>query len=291
MAENKDIYKLGQSNTGSIEEIGEEIRIDLELEENSVGEVGTVFGKTVDTDNKPVAGVTVKITDTSYNPKYHAVTDVKGEFTIDNVYAGNQYLILAVKNKYELKQGVPFVIQKAQLIERNFKMTLDSGSANSLVAGDIINEKGSKLENVSVSLFDNNGLTPILIKTTHTNVFGQYAFFDVSKGMYTLEAVFLGYKESDTTFIISDGEQVMNINLTMLDDPESRKGTINGVINDKKGVPVASAYVILFEVLKDEQGKEKLNPIRRTVTNDEGVYLFEQVPDGSYKIKANKLKA
>lgn len=168
---------------------------------------------------------------------------------IDNVQAGNQYLILAVKNKYELKQGTAFVMQKTQVIERNFKMTLDPGSANSLVAGDIVNERDTKLENVTVRLYDDNGSEPILIKSTHTNVFGQYAFFDVPKGMYIVDSAFLGYKTSETTFVISESEQVININLTMVEDPQSRSGTINGVIKDKNGVAVGFAYVILFEVI------------------------------------------
>ena len=289
MAENKDLYKLGQSQTGSIVDKGQEIRIDLQLEDNIINEVGTVFGKVLDVDSNPVEGVTIKVTDTEYNPKYHAVTDAQGEYTIDNVVSGEQYLILAVKDGYELKTGVPFVMQKGQQIERNFVMTVDPNSANSLVAGEIFDQNQTKLEGATVRLYDNSGSTPTLIKTTHSNQFGQYAFFDVPQGVYLVTSSMIGYKTAETTFIISSSGQVVNINLTMLDDPISRMGTVNGVIKDKNGVPIEGAFVILFEVITDEQGKETLNPIRRTVTNSEGVYLFEQVPEGNYKIKANKL--
>ncbi|MCY6484731.1 carboxypeptidase-like regulatory domain-containing protein [Clostridium aestuarii] len=289
MAENKDLYKLGQSETGSIVDRGQEIRIDLQLDDNIIADTGTVFGKTLDGDGNPISDVTIKITDTEYNPKYHTLTHAEGEFTIDNVKAGEQYLILAVKDKYTLKQGTPFVMQKSQQVERNFVMTLDNGSANSLVAGDVLNEKGDKVEGVTVRLYNNSGAEPVLLKTTHTNQFGQYAFFDIAQGMYILEISLLGYKTTETTFVISETDKVMNINLTMLNDPIGRQGTINGVINDKDGILVEGAFVVLFKVETDGEEKEKLVPIRKTITNDEGVYLFEQVPEGNYKIKSNKL--
>ncbi|MBF8983931.1 carboxypeptidase regulatory-like domain-containing protein [Lutibacter sp. B2] len=289
MAENKDLYKLGQSEEGSIVDIGQEIRIDLELEDNLISASGTVFGKALDVNSNPVAGVTIKLTDGDFNPKYHAVTDSSGQYTIDEVDANNQYLILAVKNGYDLKQGVPFMMQAQQQVERDFVMTISPQENNSLVAGDIFDIEGGKLEGVTVRLYDNYDGEPILIKTTHTNQFGQYAFFDIPQGMYLITSSLLGYHTSETTFIIEALDKVRNINLTMNVDPISRKGTINGIIADKNNIPVSGAFVILFEVTTDEQEKEKLTPIRKTLTNDHGLYLFEQVSEGNYKIKANKL--
>lgn len=291
MAENKDIYKLGQSKTGSIIDSGEEIKIDLQLEDNSIADSGTVFGEIVDEEGNPLEGVTVKITDLDYNPKYHSVTDINGTFTIDEVAANKQYNILSVKEEYNLKQGTPFIMQKGQQVKRDFLLQADVKAANSLVAGDILDKNGDAIENVSVFLYDNaNPDEKVLLKTTYTNQFGQYAFFDISQGIYLIASSKLGYKESETSFVISEDEQVRNIILTMEDDPIGRKGTINGIIKDKNDVAVSSAFVILFEVTTDEQGKEFLNPIRRTMTNEEGLYLFEQVPQGNYKIKSNKLK-
>lgn len=291
MAENKDIYKLGQSQKGSIVDSGEEIKIDLQLEDNSIADSGTVFGEIVDNEGNPIEGVTVKITDLDYNPRYHTVTDINGTFTIDEVAANNQYNILSVKEEYNLKQGTPFIMQKGQQLNRDFILQADVNAANSLVAGDILDKNGAAIENVSVFLYDNtNPDQKVLLKTTYTNQFGQYAFFDIVQGIYLIASNKLGYKESETSFVISENEQVRNIILTMEDDPIGRMGTINGIIKDKNNVPVVGAFVILFEVTTDEQGKEVLNPIRRTMTNSEGLYLFEQVPQGDYKIKSNKLK-
>ncbi|QEK13001.1 carboxypeptidase regulatory-like domain-containing protein [Crassaminicella thermophila] len=288
MAENKDLYKLGQSQTGSIVDLGQEIRIDLELEDNIFTDSGTVFGKALDVNGDGIPNVTIKITDTNYNPKYHTVTDDSGQYTIAEVAAGNQYLIFASKDHYDLKQGTPFTMQVSQQIERDFVMTVDPGSTNSLVAGEVLNMSGEPLEGATVRLYANNESNPTLIKTTHTNQYGQYAFFDVAQGMYQITSSLLGYTNTSTSFIIDGPSQVRNIVLNMPIDPVGRKGTINGVIKDKNGLPIANAYVILFEVITDEEGKETLNPIRTTWTNSQGLYLFEQIPEGNYKIKANK---
>lgn len=289
MSENKDLYKLGQSKEGSIIDIGQEIRIDLELEDNIISDSGTVYGKVLDTNGNPVEGATIKLTDGDFNPKYHAVTDFSGQYTIDEVEANNQYLILSVKNGYDLEQGVSFIMQPQQQVERDFVMTISSQENNCLVAGDILNAEEEKLEGVTVRLYDNSEGEPKLLKTTHTNKFGQYAFFNIPQGMYLITSSFLGYHTTETTFIIEGADRIRNINLTMNVDPTSRKGTINGNITDKNDMPVIGAFVILFEVKIDEEGNEKLHPIRKTITDDKGLYLFEQVPEGNYKIKANKL--
>lgn len=288
MAENKDLYKLGQSPNGSIVDLGEEIRIDLQLEENIINDSGTVFGTVLNIDGNGVPDVTVKITDKDYNPKYHAITDSSGQYTIDELKANDQYIIFAAKDNYNLKQGTAFSMQASQQIEKDFVITVDTGSANSLVAGEILNMNGEKLEGATVRLYDNSSSDPVLIKTTHTNQYGQYAFLDVSQKMYQITSSLLGYTNTSTTFVIDSPSQVRNIILNMPIDPTSRKGTINGIIKDKDNIAIANAYVILFEVIEDEQGKETLNPIRTTWTNSQGLYLFEQIPEGNYKIKANK---
>ncbi|SHG99956.1 MSCRAMM family protein [Tepidibacter thalassicus] len=290
MAENKDIYKLGQSELGSIKDIGEEIRIDLELEDNIISDSGTVYGKVLDNEGVVLEGVTIKITDTDYNPKYHAVTDDTGQYTIEGVEAGVQYLVLAVKDGYGLKQGTPFIMQKSQQVERDFVISPDTSASSSLIAGDVVDIEGKSLEGVTVRLYNINDSQPVLERTTYTNEYGQFAFFDIPQGMYEIVASLFGYKDNRTTLVIDGPGQVRNTVINMVIDPSSRNGTINGIIKDKNGVPVENAYVILFEVREDEQGKEILTPIRTTWTNSEGLYLFEQVPQGNYKIKANKTK-
>ncbi|WP_069650613.1 carboxypeptidase-like regulatory domain-containing protein [Caloranaerobacter ferrireducens] len=289
MAEFKELYKLGQSETRSLTNLGEEIRIDLQLEDNILVEVGTVFGKVVDGNGTPIEGATVKITDTKYNPLYHAITDINGDYTINNVTPGEQYLIFATKDNYNLNQGISFTIQTGQQIERNFTLTPVSSTNNSLIAGDITDEQGQPLQGAIVRLIDNTDPeNPQILKTTYTNEYGQFIFFDLAQGIYNVSASKLGYTSVDINVVIDQPNQVRNVIISMPIDPVTRKGTINGIIKDKDGVPIEGAFVILFRVDIDENGKEILVPIRVTKTNDEGLYLFEQVEQGNYKIKASK---
>ncbi len=289
MADFKDLYKLGQSEKGSISQLGQEIKIDLQLEDSQTVDVGTVFGVITDEDDDPIQDAVVKITDTEYNPLYHGITDEEGQYAINNIPSGEQYLIFASKDKYDLNEGIPFVMQSGQQVERNFALNLDPKSSDSLVAGEVLDNDNNPIDGATVRLFDNyDPDNPILIKTTHSNQYGQYAFFDVPQGLYILQTSKLGYEVTETTFVIDAQGQVRNITVTMSIDPITRKGTINGIITDKDDNPVVGAFVILFEVDINEEEKEILNPIQITKTNDEGLYLFEQVPQGDYKIKANK---
>lgn len=289
MAEFKELYKLGQSETRSLTNLGEEIRLDLQLEDNILIEVGTVFGKVTDGNGNPIEGVTVKITDTRYNPLYHAITDINGDYSINNVTPGEQYLIFASKDNYNINQGISFTIQTGQQIERNFTLTPVSSTNNSLIAGDITDEQGAPLQGVTVRLIDNaDPQNPQILKTTYSNEYGQFVFFDLPQGVYTISAYKLGYSNIEISTIIDQPYQVRNVNISLSVDPVTRKGTINGIIRDKNGIPIEGAFVILFRVDVDAQGNETLVPVRITKTNAEGLYLFEQVEQGNYKIKANK---
>ncbi|MFA9398034.1 MAG: carboxypeptidase regulatory-like domain-containing protein [Clostridiaceae bacterium] len=288
MATIKDIYKLGQSEEGSIVQKGEEIRIDLDLQDNILSNTGSVSGTVVDENNNPVPGAIVKITDSNYVPKYHAITNDNGEYIIDNVEAGTEYSVLANKDSYTIEEGTTFVMQEGQQIERDFTI-IKIDSTNSFLAGEILDKDDVKLEGATVNLYETSGDTPVLVKNTISNAFGQYVFLDLPLGSYTVESYLLGYTNTSSNFVVDKDNQMFDIDLLMLDDPISKLGTINGIIKDKDGKAIPAASVVLFEVTIDSEGKEVLTAIRRTLTNDEGLYLFEEVPQGDYKIKANKL--
>lgn len=289
MAECKELYKLGQSKTHSLINLGEEIRIDLQLEDNVHIDQGTVFGKVIDGNGNPMEGVTVKITDNQYNPLYHGVTDINGEYTISGVSPEEQYLIFATKDGYNINQGISFAMQTGQQIERNFTLTPVSSTNNSLIAGDVTDEQGTPLQGVTVRLIDNTDPNnPQILKTTYTNEYGQFVFFDLAQGIYSISTSKLGYTSVDINVIIDAPFQVRNIVISLPIDPVTRKGTINGIIRDKDGIPIEGAFVILFRVDTDEEGNEILTPIRMTKTNSEGLYIFDRVEQGNYKIKANK---
>jgi hypothetical protein len=288
MAETKDIYVLGQSETGSIVNLGEEIRIDLALETSVQKDVGTLYGNIQDADGNPIENVTVKITDNLFNPLYHRNTDENGNYTINNIPADNQYEVVAQKDLYDLGIGTSFVMQAEQMIERKFTLVASQETNTAIVAGEIMTTDDERVADVAVALYDNSQPeSPVLLKTTYTNQYGQFAFFYIPAGLYKIECKKLGYTTASNTFVVDSSTQMLNIEVDMEVDPVTRKGTVNGVIRDEEGSPVASAFVILYTVTQ-VKGEEVLTPVRKTITNGDGLYLFEQVSKGDYKIKANK---
>lgn len=58
---------------------------------------------------------------------------------------------------------------------------------------------------------------------------------------------------------------------------EARTGSISGTITDANNAVIPGATAILTDLKTEAE--------RTTVTNDEGIYLFQNVPDGNYRIK------
>lgn len=76
----KDIYQLAQSPKATIAGVGEEVRIDLNLEPNPNLNSGTITGTVTNTDGQPISGAVVKIMDNDYNPLAHVITGSDGSY-------------------------------------------------------------------------------------------------------------------------------------------------------------------------------------------------------------------
>ena len=282
MAVKIDKYILGQSEERSIEELAQEIRLDLSLEPNPHIEGGTVFGTVKDESDNPIAGALVKIMDNNHNPLAHAITGEDGSYIFTSFPPGSNYHIYAISQGYKLEEDVPFTLLPQQSVEKDFVLPADPSSALAIIAGDILDIKSQKTINGAVvNLFDSEDE---LIALSYTNEYGQYVFADVAKGKYTVRISALGYKATSQTVEIDKDGQIANIIVNLDVDPSSARGTVSGVITDNNNNVIYGAEVILYAVGE----LDKLTPIAFTKTNDEGVYLFINVDEGSYKIKANQ---
>lgn len=285
---NIDLYKLGHSETHSIKKIGEEVRIDLQLSESNKSKSGTVYGTITDKEGVPIEGATIKIMDSYYNPINHSITDDTGKYTINNLIANTQYEIFAVKEHYTLNKGISFVVRSNQSIKKDFILENASNIDTSIITGEVIDINGKNVRETLVELYDIKNIKyPVLLKYTNTNIDGQFSFYNMKKGKYMTQVTKLGYKTNKLYFEIKELNIIKNLLVTLAEDPMTQKGIISGTIKDNKNNPIENAFVILFKV-DIVNGKEELTPIRKTVTNKEGIYLFSEVDYGQYKIKANK---
>ncbi len=282
-----DLYKLGQSQQGDLKNIGEEIRLDLKLSENPFLKTGSIIGTITNPSGNPVQGVLIKIMDQDHNPLYHTLTDEQGKYVLNAIPPVSKYHFYAVKDGYYLKEDRSFSIIAGQTIEINTTITPNPDALLSTITAHIYDELGNPIDGVTASLSKLVGGEETIIAVTTTNKYGQCAFMKVEKGTYIGRATKKGYETGVIEIIVTQPGSIVDITATLEISPTSSQGTINGIIEDQQGNPIVGAVVILYEVTGGPENPT-LIPIRYTRTISGGAYLFGDVPQGNYIVKANK---
>lgn len=281
----KDIYQLAQSPKATIAGVGQEVRIDLNLEPNPNLNSGTITGTVTNTDGQPISGAVVKIMDNDYNPVAHVITGSDGSYIFPPFLPGTNYRIFASAAGYELATTDPFTLLMKQTIEKDIVAKKDLTLTKSFIAGDIVDDHNLPLGGAVVELYsiDEQG-NELLAGLSFSNEFGQYVFREVEQGNYAIRISALGYTATRTTISITADGTIAKIDSTLVPDIQSSKGTISGIITDDTGAAVVGADVILYSVAADGS----LTPIALTKTIASGVYLFVNTPQGDYKVKSSK---
>ena len=130
-----------------------------------------------------------------------------------------------------------------------------------------------------------SNLTGTVIATTYSAADGEFVFYDVADGVYSLTASADGYFASAPVAVTILGGSIANVSLAMAVDGRTYNGTVSGIIRDTAGAPVANCFVGLYAVT-ELGGVQTETLIASTRTNDEGKYLFGGVLAGTYMIKA-----
>lgn len=261
----------------------EEANIDLELPPTTVSSA-SVSGVVTDGE-VPLADATVKLFDSAGLPYQHTLTDINGAFSMSGIPAGS-YSLAAVKDGYRLSHSAGVTLTAGSAIQMDLVCTADSTLNLGAIAGvlNTVNPQGATvpLGNAEIILKDS---TNAVVAITYTADDGEFVFYDVADGTYTLTSAANGYLSADTmTAVIKDGS-IVNLLMTAEMDLRTYNGTVSGVIRDKEGRVAAGCFVGLYR--REQIGsvvKETLVSI--TKTNDAGKYLFGGVTDGSYLIKA-----
>lgn len=277
-----DLYKLGQSQQGKVQKVGQEIKLDINLSQNPYKDTGTVTGVITDPSG-PVEGALIKLMDNQHNPLYHALSDATGKYVLTGLAPSSDYHYYVVKNGYLLHEEEGFAIVAGQTIEINAEITPDPNAALSTITGHLFDEEGNPINNMMATLLKIEGETETPFSVTTTNEYGQCIFTNVPLGDYIARATKQGYDPASIEVIITTPGSIINITATVSSSSTESQGTINGIISDDSGTPVSGAVVILYSV-----SGQTLTPIRYTRTNTAGAYLFGDVPKGDYLVKSNK---
>lgn len=259
-----------------------EVTTDIILEEIDEVETGQITGVVTDGTN-PVPDATVKIFDENDNPIAHTKTDDEGKYSIHDVSFGS-YRIGVYAKGCELPAKKLVIVQSGMYPEANFTVKKNLNVANAFVAGRISAVGGTWLGRVKVVVKKDN----VTVQETATANDGEFMLTNLEDSDYEIEIYKNGYKQAtDEIKIKVLGGGFYNIDLFM--NHVGRvdiKGTINGCVRDKSGMPILGCLVGLY-VYDKETRKERLVNVQEV--NSAGQYFFGDC-DGDYKVKAMKKK-
>lgn len=239
----------------------------------------TVFG-TVTDGTDPIPDATVKLFDSLGAPYQHTVTDKNGAYTLEGIPAGT-YMVAGVKEGYLLSDSMGVILSGGDTTQVNLVCTPDASLALGSIAGvvqTLVNLVQTPLAGAKITL--RNAANEV-VATTYSVDDGEFAFYDLADGAYTLMASATGYFSTAPMAVTILGGSIANVTLTMVVDSRTYNGTVSGIIRDQKGNAVAGCFVGLFQVTA---GQELL--IATTKTNADGKYLFGGVTGGEYLVKA-----
>lgn len=285
----EDEYILAQSPIVTINKLGKQVKLNLGLESNYYRYNGKIYGYVKNEQCKPIFRALVKVMTEDNNPVTYALTNREGKYIIENIREG-KYNIFAIAPKKKLNERLGIVIKNGECINIDFLLKYDKAMNRGIIVGDLFSCKGSKpIYGAVLKLFSIGGCLQAI---TYTNEYGQFAFRDVGLGYYILRINALGYFNKNIYVCVTKCGQIIFKVIYMIENPSIANGTVSGVIMNNENEPINRADVILYKVIQINRfiKSNKLIPISYTKTNQSGVYLFINVPKGTYKIKANKME-
>ena len=279
----QDLLQLQYSQNFDIQGM-QEVNVDLELPPAPTS-LATVYGVVTD-GTAPIADATVKLFDSAGLPYQHTMTDASGAYTLSGIPTGT-YSLGAVKDGYVLSNAAGVTLSAGETIQVNLTCTADASLSLGAVAGvltvpDPLQGTSAPLGGAKISLQDALGTT---LAVTYTAADGEFAFYDLADGIYTLISSADGYvAPSSMTAAIVNGS-IANVTMSMTVDSRTYNGTVSGIIRDSAGLAVAGCFVGLYQVVTVAGVTQELL-IATTKTNDAGKYLFGGVIGGEYLVKA-----
>lgn len=242
-----------------------------------------MYGTVTDGTN-PLPNATVKLFDSLGVPYQHTLTDASGAYSFSDIPAGT-YSVGAVLPGYSMSSTVGVTLTNGGSTQAALVCTADTTLALGAIAGTLtsVTLQGTvPLAGAKVTLLD-----PLdtVIAATYTAADGEFLFYDVADGSYSLLATADGYLAAGPMAVTIVNGSIANVAMTMEIDARTYNGTVSGIIRDATGTSVAGCFVGLYQVTQ-VGGVTVETLIATTKTNAEGKYLFGGVTGGQYLVKA-----
>ncbi len=208
---------------------------------------------------------------------------------MDGVPAGT-YTIGAVKNGCIYSNTIGVTLVSGGTTEINLELFAEETLTLGVIAGVInsMNNENEKIPLADVRITLLNDENEVVAVTTTIDD-GEFAFYDIADGRYTLQTSAEGYIRETMTVNIKEGS-IVNAIMTIARDNRSYSGTVSGIIKDASGGGLSGCFVGLYRIYKDENENRKEMLVVVTKTNAAGKYMFGQVVDGEYLVKVKKIQ-
>lgn len=279
----KDLLSLQYSSNFSLEGIQEE-NVDLNLP--PAPELSATIYGTVTDGGIPVADATIKVFDAAGQPYRHTVTNTAGEYTFSDIPAGS-YSLGAVAEGYRLSDLQPVTLTADSTTEVPFAVvkdaTLTLGAIAGVVSARLLTGGTMPLAGAKVTMTNALGTAAAV---TYTANDGEFVFYDVADGIYSLIATADGYMTATVMAVTIAGGSIANVSMAMDMDTRTYNGTVSGIVKNSSGYVMANCFVGLYRVVDDSLGGTKEVLVAVTKTNTSGKYLFGGVAGGTYLVKA-----
>lgn len=240
----QDVLNLNYSPSFDIQGM-QEADINLSLSP-SVAASATVYGTVTDGTN-PLPNATVKLFDSLGVPYRHVMTDVAGAYSFDNIPAGT-YSIAAALDGYIMSPSSLLTLSSGSSLEVPLVCRSEAALALGAIAGTAttIGLAGSApAAGATVTL---RNLAGTAVATTRTADDGEFVFYDVADGIYSLVATADGYLATAPIAVTIAEGSIANVAVNMVVDSRTYNGTVSGIIRDSNGAPVSGCFVGLYAV-------------------------------------------
>jgi len=280
----KDEFIPTQSIRKNISDIAETIRLDLTLSRNPHINSGTVTGTVRDANGKPVSDAVVVILDANRTVIANTYADSAGRYSFPIIPSEIDCRAYAQAPGFLLSNAVSFSLGINQRIEIDFTLIADDLNTCSIIAGDVLNSYGFPVKSASVELYQVTQNDSKLLSITLSNDIGQFVFRVTESGSYFLKINATGFFSEYRPVEIKKPKSICHVNIALKEDLKASNGIIMGVVSDCDEIPLANADVFLYRVGNDKSPV----PVAYTRTNNEGIYLFVNVPQGEYLVNSNR---
>ncbi|MFC4078000.1 MSCRAMM family protein [Salinithrix halophila] len=260
----------------------EERTQNLSLQAAPTADTGNISGTVRRPDGTPVNEATVQLFDSNEQPFEHTNSNPSGQFIFPRVPVGS-YFITASEPGLLTPTRIAVSVIKNRTTSVAITMQPDPDATKNSIFGIVRNSVTNQpIEDATVELFQVVGGTPQLVGIVSTNADGQYLFANMNNGNYFITAVKPGFLSNQSASITVSDRDFAPINILLNADPDANTGTISGTVTDNTtNQPIPNAIVALYSI---SGGTETIIDVSKT--NAGGLYMFGDLPAGTYRVKA-----